>query len=605
MQTIISRASGLIYLLLMFVATVISFWLTIDLSLAFHIQQPLFLTGFDELLGNLWTPGGLAHYLANFITTLYFFPLIGSIVVALLISVIPVWIFTTCRHKNSILVSVILSSIIWLLQLLLFTNYNFKLENLVELTGGILIAELLIRINKKLPSIYVTSVLQVVLLLLTYLLLGGPGLLISATVFIGRFIFQDTPVQHKITVIIISSIVAGVIPLLAASKLFILIPLKESYFGFFINGHHYINTKLIYVLVGTVFIIEVVSLFKIKHLAADKTWINSMVVGIFVTGLIVLPLVTLDKAKKTDILVDYYASMGKWKQVLQFAGNEQQKNYIVAFEVNRALHNTGGLMENVFNVKQVFGPGALFVESNINSQILTPTSDLYYDLGFINESRHWAHEAYTRLGKQPRILKRLVQVNIVLGKYNTAEKYILLLKKSLLYKKWAIEQEKFLYNEPAISKNHEYKSKRALMPVTDFFSNKAKPVTNVYNLMSQPAPNLMAFDYMMTDLMLQHNLIYIIKNVYLFKGFGYKTLPRPIQEAVILYMTKTQQPQIDLSGFKLSQETVTRFNEYTKLYALYKNNDAKSKELLDKKYANSFWYYIHFVSPMNNKSNKN
>lgn len=44
----------------------------------------------------------------------------------------------------------------------------------------------------------------------------------------------------------------------------------------------------------------------------------------------------------------------------------------------------------------------------------------------------------------PRMLKRLVQTNLIYGAYPVAEKYIRILENTFYYKDWAKSQRKFL-----------------------------------------------------------------------------------------------------------------------------------------------------------------
>ena len=64
-------------------------------------------------------------------------------------------------------------------------------------------------------------------------------------------------------------------------------------------------------------------------------------------------------------------------------------------------------------------------------------SDILFDLGRINESEHMAYEALEFYGDRPRILKRLVYINVIKGEPEAARRFLALLERSLLHRRWA------------------------------------------------------------------------------------------------------------------------------------------------------------------------
>jgi hypothetical protein len=235
--------------------------------------------------------------------------------------------------------------------------------------------------------------------------------------------------------------------------------------------------------------------------------------------------------------------------------------------------------------------------------MMMPTSDIYFDLGLINESRHWAHESYTIYKKQPRILKRLVQVNIINGKYNTAKKYIALLKESMANRIWALEYEKILNNELTIADFPILFDKQINLPTVDFFVDQDNYKSNLLSLLSQPQNYPMAFEYLMAYYLFNHQLGDLLNNIEGFRKYNYNALPKLVQEAITLYFIQAKQTNVNLAGYQIDNIHFNRFKGYYKIYSGYLKENEKAKINLDKEYADTYWYYMNFVSPITLKSN--
>ena len=64
----------------------------------------------------------------------------------------------------------------------------------------------------------------------------------------------------------------------------------------------------------------------------------------------------------------------------------------------------------------------------------------------------------------PRMLKRLVQTNLIYGTYPVAEKYISILEKTYAYRDWAQSQRKYLYNDEVVESDPILGTRRRMLP---------------------------------------------------------------------------------------------------------------------------------------------
>ena len=575
----------------------------IDLKLVYHNQQPIFFTDFETFLNAFSIPGGFTDYLGSLFSVLYYFPFLGLLTTALIIAIIPVYVYIDLKNTNHTY-ALIIGAAIWIITLLNFTDYSFKLSTLWVLICSLPFLNLLKYILRKVNNHIQQISLTILVLIMDFIVTGGPGLMFTYALFIPIVIKQKELVFNKKTVLLIAGFVITVLlPYLSVMTIFKSIPLNSIYFGNFINDAYYTNPVFIYALSSIVILSEILALlFVLVKIPGSKVF-NYIVCIIFLPLIYFLPSELINKVNKKKVKIDYYAYEQEWDKVIREADIKLlNDDYIINFQVNRALYHTGNMLDKLCAMPQKYGADALLIEHYNNSMVLIPTSDIYYDMGMLNESRHWASEAYTSYGKQPRILRRLVQVNIVYQKYNTAKKYILLLKKTIVNKKWAEQQEEFLFNESKIAQNSEYNEKRNQFVSYDFFSNQHNPVQNLLLLLQQPGSHKMAFEYLISYYLLKHELTSIINSIPEFKKYGYKDLPKLVQESILLYIISSNKKSIMVTGYSLSKEIDKNFTEYKKILMTSKMNAIAAKATLDKQFSDTYWYYIQYKSPITKNS---
>ena len=108
----------------------------------------------------------------------------------------------------------------------------------------------------------------------------------------------------------------------------------------------------------------------------------------------------------------------------------------------------------------------------MSRNITIPASNLYFELGHINAARKYCYEALTSFPYDPRVYKILILINLIDGKYVAAEKFIKILKRSLLYHKWADHYEKYINDHALCETDPQLAEKRNYIPEFQFFINK-------------------------------------------------------------------------------------------------------------------------------------
>ena len=185
------------------------------------------------------------------------------------------------------------------------------------------------------------------------------------------------------------------------------------------------------------------------------------VIPLLVIGLLILVCrFSFSKTDKDAVLIHFYAAGRDWESVLKTSAALSTTDRTVLFQINRALYHLDRLPDQAFSYAQYWGENGLILTSHYSHDVLMFCSDLYFDMGHIKESLHWAYEAQTKSDQSPDVIKRIVINNIILGEYTVAEKFLNILSKSILHKRWATHYFSYLNNEDLIRQDIFLSEKR-------------------------------------------------------------------------------------------------------------------------------------------------
>ncbi|MBK7480567.1 MAG: hypothetical protein IPI69_13190 [Bacteroidales bacterium] len=248
-------------------------------------------------------------------------------------------------------------------------------------------------------------------------------------------------------------------------------------------------------------------------------------------------------------------------------------------------------MRQLFQGRQDFRTSSLFLPWS--SEHINWGAQAFYAIGLINEAQRWAYEEMVVYGKRPQNMKLLVKSSLINGNYSMTAKYTSILKKTLFYRKWAMDHEKLAGDPLAVKSDPDLGKKVNLLPGQDFFIFLETPESNLPRLVNQNPGNREAFEYMMAWLLLNKDVEMLVDNVRLMKNMGYTRIPGYIEEAILIYYN-SQGVFPDLGGLELSSETRLRFDQYFTAFMSARQNPARLEALMKKQFGNTFWYYFHF-----------
>ncbi|RPH97402.1 MAG: hypothetical protein EHM72_13625 [Calditrichaeota bacterium] len=299
-----------------------------------------------------------------------------------------------------------------------------------------------------------------------------------------------------------------------------------------------------------------------------------------------------DPVKKQVLELDYYVDHSQWQQVIETVNNGLQNTYIGQYQANRALYHTHRLCADLFTFEQRSGVAGLFLHESLRSAYARQYGDIFYDLGLINEAQHWAHEALSINGDTPKNLQRLTQVYLLKGEKAAAEKCTRLLKRTFWHKKWAREFEKYLTSNPA-EWPEELKTLHSRMLTNDFIVTPAEPELCLEALLADHPTNKTAFEYLIASYLITGKVGRAIKYIKQIENYQYAAIPRHIEEAILLYLSNTENPDPQITKLKCSLTTIQKFKQMIDI--LHQNNGDKSKALPQlRKFSDTYWFYATY-----------
>jgi len=246
------------------------------------------------------------------------------------------------------------------------------------------------------------------------------------------------------------------------------------------------------------------------------------------------------------------------------------------------------------------GVDGLFLTRFLMPEILLPTTQLYIDMGYINEALHWGNEAISQNENSPQILEQLIVANIIATNDRSARLYINNLKSNPLFRKKAVRYEQYIQGGSFPEIDSLVKEKRRLMPSTDFIVKRSSPQLDLINLLNDE-DNKMAYEYLQAYFLLKNDVASFVQYFPMGKKYQYPHLPVVFQEALALYTFELRRRGKDMPKLKLDGDVIKKFNNYLSVIQSNNGDLQKAKSELERNFGNTYWFYVHYLSPVTTK----
>jgi len=555
----------------------------------YHEQAQLFQFNAFYFNSYLNRPGGLAEYVGSFLTQFYYYPVVGSAIIAVTTAAAILIIFSIYNIHGKIVHLFFIPFIPAILMVMSFLNIRFN----ISYTVGLLFTLFLFRLSV-LFRVDTRYIAHAVALTLAYFFAAGNIWLLLALIIIFELFEKEHRFKYHYLLLLI--VLSVLLPWIAWRTLYTVLP-KDAYFSL-------TPLKMLFpTIIHKLLWLSIPALFLFWRLIAKKVNIwkitpwkivlpNCLMVVVFtVFGL------NSEYDRNAEILyrMESEVQRNNWETTIELGNTYPGKNRLVCFYINIALAKTGQLPYRMFHFKQT-GPVGLFFDGEMTYFTL---GEIYYQLGMIYEAEHSAFEALVFSPKEPnaRVLSRLVYTNIARRDSSAAAKYLKYFEQSFAYRRWAKQQRE---NLACAMADPLYHIPGAPLPYShrDFFINYEFPDQSLLTLLEANPKHRMAFEYLMAYYMLQKDIMkakWCMDTFY--NNFNYPALPTHYEEAMLVYHSMMKAGDDFFKQYPVGNATRERFGRYLQAFNSVQGNKRNS-EYLEKQFGNTYWYYLHFITPV-------
>ena len=550
-------------------------------------QSQLFLFSEAYIRNKLLLPGGFSMLVAEFLVQFFIRPYVGALVTAVLLTGVGVCTAGIVKRIAPVSGLFILYVLPMLVLLFMHFDFNYRVQGTVCYLMMMALLCGYMRIRNDLFRLVAGCVLVPVL----FWLAGSITVLFAGMVCL----FEGLRKTPKWYISLIG--VAEVLLLGVGTVYFSLMGEYRWVFGPDLYYHYTLHPKEIiyysWICLPLVFLIAFFVRNK-NSLSGKKFFAGisciaqlAMIAAVLWWG---MPKYSDAKTLKLKKL-DYFARTEQWDKTIEECKGKLT-NFLYMCHLNMALANNGELSDKMFNFDQR-GPQVLLVQWNKSENISCMLSDIYFTMGATASSQEMAFEGYVSAMEDgnPRMLKRLVQTNLIYGTYPVAEKYISILEKTSAYRDWAQSQRKYLYNDEVVESDPILGTRRRMLPDRNSLAMIKGLAGDLALFLEKGPANSAALQYLGAMYLLAKDLEGFKALVEKYYGTEFlPVLPVHFQEAVIVMSEK--EPDY-WKRFNVSETIVARFTDYKKQVLANRNNSAIAG-LLNRSYGNTYWFYFMF-----------
>ena len=550
-------------------------------------QSQLFLFSEAYIRNKLLLPGGFSMLVAEFLVQFFIRPYVGALVTAVLLTGVGVCTAGIVKRIAPVSGLFILYVLPMLALLFMHFDFNYRVQGTVCYLMMMALLCGYMRIRNDLFRLVAGCVLVPVL----FWLAGSIAVLFAGMVCLFEGL-RKTPKWYNSLIGVAEVLLLGV-----GTVYFSLMGEYRWVFGPDLYYHYTLHPKEIiyYSWICLPLVFLVAFFIRNKNSLSGKKWragISCIAQLAMIAAVLWWGMPKYSDAKTLKLKkLDYFARTEQWDKTIEECKGKLT-NFLYICHLNMALANKGELSDKMFNFDQR-GPQGLLVQWNKSENISCMLSDIYFTMGATASSQEMAFEGYVSAMEDgnPRMLKRLVQTNLIYGTYPVAEKYISILEKTYAYRDWAQSQRKYLYNDEVVESDPILGTRRRMLPDRNSLAMIKGLAGDLALFLEKGPANSAALQYLGAMYLLAKDLEGFKALVEKYYGTEFlHVLPVHFQEAVIVMSEK--EPDY-WKRFNVSETIVARFTDYKKQVLANRNNSAIAG-LLNRSYGNTYWFYFMF-----------
>lgn len=552
----------------------------------YYVEQlQLFLYHRAFLSDLLFSFGGLSELISRWLLQFFIHPKMGALITTALLLAIAILMNSVTKKINPkislILIPLLSSVFIFFLHL----NHNYYIAGTVAYIFALAAFLFYLHTQRPIANLIVSTLFT----LLLFWWAGPTAFLFAVTVTLWQFLTTRKRVLHALTPLFVFVILAFV-----SVRLSWVGDYRQTFLPAIYFHPKLTPPPIIYFPWGLMLLLVVIS-HLLRNLNISRRLQYVVVAGqLLIVPVIVYTLIpTHGQHSSAEYKkMDYYLRMEGWSDIIE-GSKKPITNLLHAYYLNIALMETNQLGHQFLMFDQKGTKGLVPIEDKGLPSLMV-SNELNFTLGDIAASQRFAFEANLTVSKtgSPRLYKRLIQTNLINGEYAVAEKYIQLLEQTHAYKKWAMEQRRFLYNDKAITDDPLLGKKRRGLPMDNYLLASHDPVHKVNSLLKADPTNRSAFDYLASIFLFEKQVSLFIELVdeYCTTEETLADLPEKFQEGIIVYYESDPSAW---ERYNVNPRVTEKYINYKQLY-LENRSDPRVADILYRSFGNTYWLYLMF-----------
>ena len=420
-----------IALSLLFGTGVFLFWFLVHpLTLGFQEQNQLFLFTWDYLLDHLSRAGGLADYIAEFITQFNCIPWLGAALLAALLVALQYRVWMAGKQNDGWYPLSFIPSILMLIGM-------GDIYVMPSHAVAICMALGCFRLYRKTKNYGLFELIAIPALYW----LAGPAMWIFAVLSVIMKIAEHGFDGRSFAFGLAGLVYPALLVILAHYTLLNQYPMKAAIFGIGYYRMPLVVPAIQLVTAGSAVLIPLL-------LEALPEFRKPVVPAIVLTLLLAYPTYlglsrSYDEGTQQAIALDQLVRQERWEDAVTAAKKYMPQSPECYVNLNLALCMSGHSVDDITGFRQCGTEGLIMPRvrdfiSNVGSY------EVFWRLGMVNSSLRYAfdsQESEMNNQKSGRHISRIAECHIVNGNWQLAEKYLDILSHSLFYRKWALERK--------------------------------------------------------------------------------------------------------------------------------------------------------------------
>jgi hypothetical protein len=293
---------------------------------------------------------------------------------------------------------------------------------------------------------------------------------------------------------------------------------------------------------------------------------------------------------------DYLLDDGRPAEALAALARSPDDGDPVRFLTFYALARTGRLPWDMFRYPQLASSEELLLRSttwDTNPAIAEWRSDMYLELGRVNEAQRWAHEALSMEGETPRVLERMALTYVLNDNPAVARTFLRALEKVPFQRGRAQDYLAALDRDPGMASDPRVARIRPLMLRKDLVGDWSTEQILQQCLEANPS-NRMAFEYLLAHYLLTSDMKGLADLAPRLKEF-YPELPTHVQEALLGYRNANDSLPPGVDAAAIDRQIESRFQVFVQVYSKYRNGSPEECwKALAPDFGTTYWFFYIF-----------